>query len=69
MADLPEKKRKGFASMDPELQRAISSKGGKSAQQMGVAHQFTPEEAKAAGRKGGLATHAKRKAAAETEKE
>ena len=62
MADVPEKKKRGFASMDPEMQKAISSKGGKAAQAMGVAHQFTSEEAKAAGRKGGQATHANRRA-------
>jgi len=49
--------RRGFASMDPGKQRQISSKGGKAAHQKGTAHEFTPEEAKAAGRKGGRAAH------------
>lgn len=44
---------KGFAGMDPEKQRAISSKGGKAAHEKGKAHIFTPEEAKIAGSKGG----------------
>src|SRR5437762_6224208 len=44
---------RGFASMDPEQQRAIASKGGKAAHQQGVAHEWSSEEARAAGRKGG----------------
>ena len=44
---------RGFASMDPEKQRAIASKGGKAAHAKGTAHEFTPEEAREAGRKGG----------------
>ena len=45
--------RRGFAAMDPEKQRAIASMGGKAAHAKGTAHQFTSEEARAAGRKGG----------------
>jgi general stress protein YciG len=45
--------RRGFASMDPEKQKSIASKGGKAAHAKGTAHQFTPEEAREAGRKGG----------------
>ena len=48
---------RGFASMDPEMQRAIASKGGKAAHQSGNAHRFTSEEAREAGRKGGQAAH------------
>lgn len=44
---------RGFASMDAERQREIASKGGKAAHKMGTAHQFTPDEARVAGRKGG----------------
>jgi len=47
------KNKRGFASMDSARQRAIASKGGKAAHQQGVAHQWSPEEARAAGRKGG----------------
>lgn len=59
-----EKKRRrsgnqGFASMDPERQREIASKGGKAAHAKGTAHEFTSEEAREAGRKGGKAAHAK----------
>jgi len=40
--------------MDPAKQREIASKGGKSAHAKGKAHQFTQEEARIAGQKGGL---------------
>lgn len=52
---------KGFGSMDPAKQREIASKGGKAAHRKGTAHQFTHEEAQAAGRKGGL-TRVRRRA-------
>ena len=45
--------RRGFASMDPEKKRLIASKGGRAAHEKGTAHEFTPDEARAAGRKGG----------------
>jgi general stress protein YciG len=45
--------RRGFASMDDEKQREIASKGGQAAHEKGTAHEFTPEEARQAGRKGG----------------
>src|SRR5436305_12540034 len=44
---------RGFASMDAEKQREIARKGGKAAHQKGTAHEFTADEARAAGRKGG----------------
>jgi general stress protein YciG len=47
------KSKRGFASMDAEKQRNIASKGGKAAHEKGTAHEFTPEEAREAGRKGG----------------
>jgi uncharacterized protein len=46
---------RGFASMDDEKQREIASKGGQAAHEKGTAHEFTPEEAREAGRKGGEA--------------
>jgi uncharacterized protein len=46
---------RGFGSMDPEKQRAIASKGGKAAHEQGRAHEFSSEEASAAGKKGGQA--------------
>ncbi len=47
------KSRRGFASMDMSKQREIASKGGKAAHAQGRAHEFTTEEARTAGRKGG----------------
>jgi general stress protein YciG len=51
--------------MDPEKQRLIASKGGKIAHQRGHAHEFTPEEAREAGRKGGQSVSRDRKHMAE----
>ncbi|HUY75889.1 MAG TPA: KGG domain-containing protein [Ktedonobacterales bacterium] len=47
---------RGFASMDPDKQREIASKGGRAAHQLGTAHEWTSDEARAAGRKGGAAS-------------
>ena len=47
------KERRGFASMSPEKQREIASKGGRAAHQKGTAHEWTSEEARKAGRQGG----------------
>lgn len=47
------KERRGFASMSPERQKEIASKGGRAAHAKGTAHEWTPEEARSAGRKGG----------------
>jgi general stress protein YciG len=41
--------------MDPAKQRAIASSGGKASHAKGNAHEFTSEEARIAGRKGGRA--------------
>lgn len=49
------KSKRGFASMDEEKQREIASKGGKAAHEKGTAHEFSSEEAREAGRKGGQA--------------
>ena len=46
---------RGFAGMPAERQREIASQGGRAAHQQGTAHEFTPDEARAAGRKGGEA--------------
>src|SRR5437867_12627272 len=46
--------RRGFALMDPQRQKEIARKGGRAAHEKGTAHQFTPDEARAAGRKGGM---------------
>src|SRR3954469_23369348 len=47
--------RRGFASMDKDTPRAIASKGGKVAHRLGRAHEWSADEAREAGRKGGLA--------------
>ena len=47
------KERRGFASMSPEKQREIASKGGRAAHEKGTAHEWTADEARQAGRKGG----------------
>jgi general stress protein YciG len=47
------KSNRGFASMDMGKQREIASKGGRAAHAQGRAHEFTPDEARVAGRKGG----------------
>ena len=60
------KEDRGFASMDRAKQREIASKGGKAAHQKGTAHEWTSEEAREAGRKGGMASHRRRKQMMET---
>lgn len=50
----------GFASMDEEKQREIARKGGLAAHRKGTAHEFTTEEARFAGRKGGQQVSANR---------
>jgi general stress protein YciG len=42
---------RGFAAMDPQRQKEIASLGGRAAHQSGHAHEFSSEEARAAGRK------------------
>jgi general stress protein YciG len=54
---------RGFAAMDPQRQREIASLGGRAAHQSGHAHEFTSEEARAAGKK----RHARATAAAVSE--
>ena len=49
-----QKSHRGFAAMSEEKQRQIASKGGKAAHAAGTAHEFTSEEAREAGRKGGV---------------
>lgn len=53
-------KPRGFAAMDPAKVSEIARKGGKAAHAAGTAHEFTPEEARVAGKKGGLAPHSRR---------
>src|SRR5215216_645733 len=51
--DRRQKSPRGFAAMDQEKQREIASKGGRAAHSKGTAHEFSPDEAREAGRKGG----------------
>ena len=44
---------RGFAAMDNQKQREIASKGGRAAHEKGTAHEWTADEARNAGRKGG----------------
>jgi general stress protein YciG len=60
------KEDRGFASMDRSKQRDIASKGGKAAHQKGTAHEWTSEEAREAGRKGGMASHRRKQEQQET---
>jgi general stress protein YciG len=46
---------RGFAAMEEAKQKLIASKGGRAAHEKGTAHEFTPEEARLAGKKGGEA--------------
>ena len=57
------KEDRGFASMDRSKQKEIASKGGKAAHQKGTAHEWTSEEAREAGRRGGKASRARRREA------
>ena len=54
------KARRGFAAMSPERQRQIASQGGRAAHEQGVAHEWSAEEARQAGKKGGQASGRKR---------
>jgi len=51
--------------MDQEKQREIAGMGGRAAHEKGTAHEFTPEEAREAGRKGGEAVSKNREHMAE----
>lgn len=51
----PKKLVRGFAAMDAEKQREIARKGGRAAHEQGVAHQWSSDEAREAGKKGGQA--------------
>jgi general stress protein YciG len=55
--------------MDPAKQKEIASKGGKAAHAQGRAHEFTPDEARSAGRRGGEAVSQDRRHMAEIGRE
>jgi uncharacterized protein len=50
---MTEHSRRGFAAMEPGKQRQIAEKGGRAAHAKGTAHEFSSDEAREAGRKGG----------------
>lgn len=56
------KQKRGLALSTPEQRKVIASMGGKAAHLSGRAHEFTSEEAREAGRKGGLARAANKRA-------
>ena len=51
----PKKSIRGFAAMDQEKQKEIARKGGRAAHEQGVAHEWSSQEAREAGKKGGQA--------------
>jgi uncharacterized protein len=61
IVDTTAKRPRGLAAMSLERRREIASKGGRTSQARGTAHQWTAEEASAAGKKGS-ARYALRKA-------
>lgn len=56
----PRPRRRGFAAMDRDRVKQIASKGGRAAHAAGTAHQFSSDEARVAGKKGGEAPHVRR---------
>jgi uncharacterized protein len=63
-----QKSRRGFAAMSPERQREIASQGGRAAHQLGVAHEWSSDEARAAGKKGGQASGRRRMTAGDEDR-
>ncbi len=59
------KKLRGFATLDPTRRREIAGMGGRAAHELGVAHTFTPEQAREAGQKGGRVVSVNREHMAE----
>lgn len=53
--------KKGFAAMDPALQRELSRRGGIACHKQGAAHEFTSETAKKAGLLGAAASRRKQR--------
>lgn len=63
MTESASPKKRGFACMPKDQVQRIASMGGKRAHEVGTAHEFTKEEARECGRKGGLVTGARRRQA------
>jgi len=51
------KQRRGFAAMSADKQREIASMGGKASHAKGTGYEWNSESARAAGIKGGMASH------------
>lgn len=62
-----QKSRRGFAAMSAERQREIASQGGRAAHEQGVAHEWSKDEAREAGKKGGQASGTKRRGSGRNE--
>lgn len=60
MSEEKVKRPRGFAAISREKVKEIARLGGKAAHAAGTAHEFSVEEAREAGSKGGKATHRKR---------
>lgn len=60
---MTDKMGRGFASMSPERRREIAAMGGRAAHEKGTGHEYTSEEAREAGRKGGAASQLARRIA------
>jgi general stress protein YciG len=67
--DTSRSKGRGFAGMDAQQQRQIASAGGRAAHASGHAHEFTSEEARQAGRKGGEARSQRSRAGAGSDRD
>src|ERR1041384_7557526 len=52
---MAERSKRGFAAMSEQKQREIARRGGQAAHKKGTAHEFTSDEARIAGHKGGRA--------------
>jgi general stress protein YciG len=63
----PIKKKRGFAVMDPTQVRELGRRGGVAAHVLGKAHEFSSDEARVAGRKGGFAANAGRRSSLQQE--
>ena len=51
--DFKPRRPRGLASVSPERRKEIASMGGKASHKSGKGHQWSPKEAREAGRKGG----------------
>jgi general stress protein YciG len=63
----PRRSRRGFAAMDPAQHREISRRGGQASHLSGRGHEWSEDEAREAGRRGGEARWAGRRASRDTE--